>query len=77
MLNIVLHIGFLFLKSDLIEHNIIVETKNVEFFEHICPLKINDLINLYILIVMPHVRIREEEKERGRKLFLEMTFILI
>jgi len=33
---------FLILKSDVIEHNIIVETKNVEFFEHIFPLKVSD-----------------------------------
>jgi len=33
---------FLVLKSDMIEHNTILETKNVEFFEHIFPLKVND-----------------------------------
>jgi len=33
---------FLVLKSDVIEHNTIVETKNVEFFEHIFPLKVSD-----------------------------------
>jgi len=35
---------FLVLKSDVIEHNIIVETKNVEFFEHIFPLKVSDTV---------------------------------
>ena len=30
---------FLVLNSDIIERNTIVETKNVEFFEHIFPLK--------------------------------------
>jgi len=30
---------FLILNSDIIERNTIVETKNVEFFEHIFPLK--------------------------------------
>jgi len=35
---------FLVLKSDVIEHNTIVETKNVEFFEHIFPLKVNDIV---------------------------------
>ena len=33
---------FLVLKSDVIEHNTIVETKNVEFFEHIFPLKVSE-----------------------------------
>ena len=33
---------FLILKSDVIEHNTIVETKNVEFFEHIFPLKVSE-----------------------------------
>ena len=33
---------FLVLKSDVIEHNTIVETKNVKFFEHIFPLKVSD-----------------------------------
>jgi len=32
---------FLVVKSDVIEHNTIVETKNVEFFEHIFPLKVS------------------------------------
>jgi len=31
---------FLILNSDIIERNTIVETKNVEFFEHIFPLKL-------------------------------------
>jgi len=35
---------FLILKSDVIEHNTSVETKNVEFFEHIFPLKVSDTI---------------------------------
>jgi hypothetical protein len=30
---------FLVLKSDVLDHNTIIETKNAEFFEHICPLK--------------------------------------
>ena len=29
---------FLFLKSDVLDYNTIIETKNVEFFEHIYPL---------------------------------------
>jgi len=33
---------FLVLKSDVIEHNIVMETKNVKFFEHIFPLKVRD-----------------------------------
>ena len=33
---------FLVLKSDVIEHNTIVERKNVEFFEHIFPLKVSE-----------------------------------
>jgi len=33
---------FLTLKDDVIEHNIIVETKNVKFFEHIFPLKVSE-----------------------------------
>jgi len=33
---------FLVLKIDVIEHNTIVEAKNVEFFEHIFPLKVSD-----------------------------------
>jgi len=32
---------FLVLNSDIIERNTIVETKNVEFFEHIFPLKVS------------------------------------
>jgi len=35
---------FLVLKSDVIEHNTIVETKNVEFFEHRFPLKVSDRV---------------------------------
>ena len=35
---------FLILKSDVIEHNTIVETKNVEFFEHIFPLKVSETL---------------------------------
>jgi len=34
---------FLVLKSDVIEHNTIVETKNVEFFEHKFPLKVSEI----------------------------------
>jgi len=34
---------FLVFKSDVIEHNTIVETKNVEFFECIFPLKFNKI----------------------------------
>ena len=30
---------FLVLKSDVLDHNTIIETKNVEFIEHIYPLK--------------------------------------
>ena len=33
---------FLVLKSDVIEHNTIVETKNIEFSEHIFPLKVSE-----------------------------------
>jgi len=33
---------FFVLKSDVIEHNTIVETKNIEFFEHIFPSKVSD-----------------------------------
>jgi len=39
---------FLVLNSDIIERSTIVETKNVEFFEHIFPLN-----NLLIVLVMP------------------------
>jgi len=35
---------FLVLKSDVIKHNTIVKIKNVEFFEHIFPLKVNDTV---------------------------------
>jgi len=35
---------FFVLKSDVIEHNTIVETKNVEFFEHIFPLKVSETL---------------------------------
>ena len=35
---------FLVLKSDVIEHNTIVETKNVEVFEHIFSLKVSDTV---------------------------------
>jgi len=35
---------FLVLKSDVNEHNTIVETKNVDFFEHIFRLKVNDIV---------------------------------
>jgi len=45
---------FLILNSDIIERNTIVETKNVEFFEHIFPLKSSvHPNNLYIVLVMP------------------------
>ena len=30
---------FLVVKSDVMEHNIIVESKNADFFEHVFPLK--------------------------------------
>ena len=33
---------FLILKSDVIDHNSILETKNVELFEHIFLLKVNE-----------------------------------
>ena len=35
---------FLVLKNDVIEHNTIVETKNVEVFEHIFSLKVSDTV---------------------------------
>jgi len=34
--------SFHFLRSDVIEHNTIVEKKNVEFFEHVIPLKVSE-----------------------------------
>jgi len=52
---------FLVFKSDVIEHNTIVETKNVEFFEHIFPLKVSDIVeqpidNRLNYIFGPHFR---------------------
>jgi len=48
---------FLVLKSDVIEHNTIVETKNVEFFKHIFPLKVSETLEQSIvIIVMPCVK---------------------
>ena len=69
---------FLVLKSDVIEHNIIVETKSVEFFEHIYPLKVSDISEQPIDnnndVMCEGLR---RSKDRGRKLLLEMTFIPI
>jgi len=39
---------FLVLKSDVIEHNNIVKTKKVEFFEHIFPLTVSDTLKQLI-----------------------------
>jgi len=67
---------FLVLKNDVIEHNTIVETKNVEFFEHIFPLKIRDTFEQPIDNNNDVICEGLEVKDKGRKLLLEMTFIL-
>ena len=37
---------FLVLKSDVLDHNSIIETKNAEFFKHIYPLKLEKIPNV-------------------------------
>ena len=34
---------FLVLKSDILDHNTIIETKDAEFFEHIVPFKVEHI----------------------------------
>jgi len=48
---------FLVFKSDVIEHNTIVETKNVELFEHIFPLKVSETPEQPIDTTMSYVKI--------------------
>ena len=69
---------FLVLNSDIIERNTIVETKNVEFFEHIFPLKVTSTSEQPIKIANdPMSRIWGEVRDRERKLPMGMVFILI
>jgi len=69
---------FLVLKTSVIEHNTIVETKNVEFFEHIFPLKVSETLErpIYTNNDAMCEDLRRSKRQR-KKTFLEMTFILI
>ena len=69
------------MKSDILDHNTIVETKDAEFFENIFPLKDGHIPKkLEILIFkmkMILLRIYGEVKDKEKKSHLEMIFTLI
>jgi len=70
---------FLVLNSVMIEHNTIVKTKNVEFFEHIFPLKSSSTFEQPIDNTNDAMSedVRISKRQRKKKPRLEMTFILI
>jgi len=69
---------FLVLKSDVIEHNTIVETKNVKFFEYIFSLKVSETLEQSIDNNSDAMcEVLRRSKRQRRKLLLEMTFIPI
>ena len=77
---------FLVLKSDVLECNTIIETKNIEFFEHIFPLSekfshaptiANDIENSYdehVLISMDDMESSNDELRRSKRQSKEVSF---
>ncbi|KAL4342226.1 hypothetical protein GQ457_08G033870 [Hibiscus cannabinus] len=61
---------FLVLRSDILEKNTIVETKNAEFFEHVFPLKTNLLLHApTIQTGYDHNELRRSKRPRTEKSF--------
>lgn len=64
---------FLILKSDVIEHNIIMEKNKIEFFKHIFPLKVS--VTCKQPLDMSCVRIWKEVKDSENKLLLDIYLV--